>query len=197
VTARLPAAHDPARDGPRAAGVPRGQEDLLGPTPEIDSDAPAIRALAAEVAGDAGGAYAAARRLNQHVHRRLQKTFGQSRDRASEVLTAGQGDCTEHALLLVALARAAGIPARLVHGLVYARYGDQADALYWHAWAEVRSAGEWIAMDPTFGQDLADATHLALGRGTQVDTVGLLGALEVVAAAPVPIARQPLPREQP
>jgi hypothetical protein len=46
---------------------------------------------------------------------------------------------------------------------------------------EVRSAGEWIAMDPTFGQPVADATHVALGVGTQVDTVGLLGALKVLA----------------
>jgi hypothetical protein len=35
-------------------------------------------------------------------------------------------------------------------------------------------------MDPTFGQPVADATHVALGAGTQVDTVGLLGALEVL-----------------
>jgi transglutaminase-like putative cysteine protease len=187
VSARLPAAADPARDAPRAAGAAPGDEHLA-PTPEVDSDAPAIRALAAEVAGDARGAWAAARRLNQHVHRRLEKTFGQSRDRASEVLAGGKGDCTEHALLLVALARAAGVPARLVHGLVYARYGDGADALYWHAWAEVRSGGEWIAMDPTLGQDVADATHLALGRGTQVDTVGLLGELRVLAADPAPAA---------
>jgi transglutaminase-like putative cysteine protease len=80
---------------------------------------------------------------------------------------------------MVALARAVGIPARQVYGLVYARYADGADALYWHAWAEVRSAGEWIAIDPIFGQPVADATHVALGRGAQEDAVGLLGALEV------------------
>ena len=97
------------------------------------------------------------------------------------MLTAGRGDCTEHTVLMVALARALGIPARPVHGLVYARYEDGQDALYWHAWVEVRSAGEWIAMDPTFGQPVADATHVALGVGTQVDTVGLLGALKVLA----------------
>ncbi len=79
------------------------------------------------------------------------------------------------------LARAAGIPARPVHGLVFAAYGDAVPALYWHAWAEVRVAGSWIPLDPTFGQPVADATHIALGGGTRVDTVGLLGALKVVA----------------
>ena len=110
----------------------------------------------------------------------IEKAYGVSHDRASDVLTAGKGDCTEHSVLFVALARALGIPARGVHGLVYARYEDGRDALYWHAWAEVKSGGEWIAIDPTFGQPVADATHVALGEGPQVDTVGLLGALKVV-----------------
>ena len=95
------------------------------------------------------------------------------------MLAAGKGDCTEHSVLFVALARALGIPSRQVHGLVYARYADAKDALYWHAWAEVLSGGEWIAVDPTFGQPVADATHVALGTGMQVDTIGLLGALRV------------------
>jgi hypothetical protein len=39
-------------------------------------------------------------------------------------------------------------------------------------------------MDPTFGQPVADATHVELGQGIpgdfrQLDTVGLLGSLEV------------------
>ena len=43
-----------------------------------------------------------------------------------------------------------------------------------------------IAVDPTFGQPVADPTHITLGRGTQVDTVSLLGALKVAAARPLP-----------
>jgi len=191
VTARRPLAADPARDARREEGIPRGLEPLLGPTAEtvgaIDSDAPALRALAAQLARGEPRVYAAAQRLSRFVFGKLEKTFGQSSDRASEVLAAGRGDCTEHSLLFTALARAAGIPARPVFGLVYTRYGDGADALYWHAWAEVKSGQEWIALDPTFGQEVADATHLALGRGNQVDTVGLLGALQVVSADPVPL----------
>jgi len=186
VTARTPAAGDPARDAPRVKGIPPGMEDLLAPTPEVDSDAPAIRRLAAEVAGDAPGVYAASVRIGHHVYRRLEKAYGVSRDRASEVLALGKGDCTEHALLFTALARAAGVPVRQVHGLVFAQYDDGVPALYWHAWVEVKSGEEWIALDPTFDEPVADATHVVLGRGTQVDTVGLLGALEVVRAEPGP-----------
>jgi transglutaminase-like putative cysteine protease len=181
VTARRPAAADPAKDTPLEKAKAGAARDDLAATPQANADAPEIQRLAREVAGDAPGAYAAAVRLSDHVHRRLEKAYGASHDRASDVLAAGKGDCTEHSVLLVALARALGIPARTVHGLVYAQYDDAQHALYWHAWAEVRSAGEWIAMDPTFGQPVADATHVALGAGPQVDTVGLLGALKVLA----------------
>jgi len=179
VKARLPAAVDPRKDTLRSVASP--DPELTAATPVVDSDHPAIMKLAQEVAGDVPGRYAAALRLSEAVNRRLEKAYGASKDRASDVLASGKGDCTEHSVLFVALARALGIPARQVHGLVYARYADAKDALYWHAWAEVLSGGEWIAVDPTFAQPVADATHLALGLGTQVDTVGLLGALKVEA----------------
>jgi transglutaminase-like putative cysteine protease len=148
-----------------------------------------LRKLAREVVGDTPGVYRSAVKLVHFVYGRLEKAYGVSRDRATEVLALGKGDCTEHALLFTALARAAGIPTRQVHGLVFARYDDGLPALYWHAWAEVRSGEEWIAVDPTFDQPVADATHIVLGRGTQVDTVGLLGALQVVSAEVAPGAR--------
>ncbi len=191
VTARTPAAADPARDAPRTPRGARAGDPLLAPgssaVGEIDSDAPAIRRLAAEGVGDARGSYAAALRLNRLVFERLRKVFGASRDKASEVLAAGEGDCTEHSLLLTALARAAGIPARPVYGLVYTRYGAGGDGLYWHAWVEVRSGEEWIALDPTFGEPVADATHVALGRASQVDAMALLGSLKVISADPRPV----------
>ncbi len=184
VSARAPAAAQPEKDARRPVAATPQLRDFLEPTPEIDADHPAIRDLAREAVGSTAGVFAASSRLAHLVYQRLDKVFGQSRDRASEVLRAGKGDCTEHALLFVALARAAGIPARGVHGLVYAEYDDRVPALYWHAWAEVKDGDDWIAVDPTFDQPVADATHIALGRGTQVDSVGLLGALAVVDARP-------------
>ncbi len=180
VSARRPAAADPAKDTPLERARAGASADDLAATPQVNFEAPGIRPLAKELTGGARGTYEAARKLSAAVHDRLEKVYGASSDRASDVLESGRGDCTEHTVLLVALARSIGIPARPVHGLVYADYGDGQPALYWHAWVEVRSAGEWIPLDPTFGQPVADATHLALGSGTQVDTVGLLGSLKVV-----------------
>ena len=45
---------------------------------------------------------------------------------ASETARTGSGDCTEHAVLLAALLKARGIPARVCHGLVYVEQGASA-----------------------------------------------------------------------
>jgi transglutaminase-like putative cysteine protease len=134
------------------------------------------------VVGNTPGTWAAARKLSRAVYERLDKVYGQSRDRASEILKQGRGDCTEHTRLFVALARASGIRAREVKGLVYANYGQGGPGLYWHAWAEVKVGNDWIAVDPTFGQDVADATHVTLGRGSSQDAIALVGSLRVTRA---------------
>jgi hypothetical protein len=144
VRAVQPAAADPTRDAPRDRKVAPDDRKLLDPTPEIDSDQPEIQQLALQATEGTPGVYGASVKLMRLVYGRLKKAYGVSHDRASEVLRAGQGDCTEHSLLFLALARAAGIPCRGVHGLVYARYDDQVPALYWHAWVEVKSGNEWI-----------------------------------------------------
>ncbi len=70
---------------------------------------------------------------------------------AAEVLRTRVGDCNEHTALFVALARAAGLPARIAVGLVYLRGG-----FYYHAWPEVyveeRGRGLWLPVDPTLNQ---------------------------------------------
>jgi transglutaminase-like putative cysteine protease len=180
VTAFRPEA-ERSGDVPRDVALQDGDEDQRA-TPEIDWNHPEILQLAKRVVGGTTGTWAASRKLSSEVHRRLEKVYGQSRDRASEILRASKGDCTEHTRLFVALARASGIRAREVKGLVYANYGQGGPGLYWHAWPEVRVGAEWIPVDPTFDQDVADATHIALGRGTQVDAAALLGALKVTRA---------------
>jgi transglutaminase-like putative cysteine protease len=78
---------------------------------------------------------------------------------ALEVLNSREGDCGEHTVLFVALARSLGIPAEIVVGLVYV-----GDGFYYHAWAKIW-AGRWVEVDPTFGQPIADATHIPLAEG--------------------------------
>lgn len=95
---------------------------------------------------------------------------------ALDVLELRQGDCNEHSVLFVALARAIGIPSDIVVGLVYIDGG-----FYYHAWAKVW-VGTWIAVDPTFGQYIADATHIALAEGElqeQAKIMDIVGKLKI------------------
>ena len=92
------------------------------------------------------------------------------------MLTFRSGDCNEHTYLFVGLARAAGIPARIHVGLAY-----NEGMFYYHAWPAVH-VGEWVEMDPTFGQDCADATHITLLTGelaSQMQLGRLLGRLKI------------------
>jgi transglutaminase-like putative cysteine protease len=86
------------------------------------------------------------------------------------------GDCNEHAMLLAALARAAGIPARIEAGLVY--LGGR---MYYHAW-NLLYLGRWVTADALFGQLPADVTHIRLVTGSQqqqLDLVGVIGNLTI------------------
>jgi hypothetical protein len=159
--------------GPLDAEAPR----FLLPEPFIESDAPEIRAETAKALGTLTDPRARAERLVRYVNALIEKKPTMSLPSAIEVLRTRVGDCNEHATLYVAMARAAGVPARLVTGLVQLR-----GAFYYHAWAEVyiatKTSGLWLPVDPTLNQFPADATHLRLARGgldRQAAILGLVG----------------------
>ena len=82
---------------------------------------------------------------------------------AADVLRERRAECQGHAYLFAALARPLGLPTRVVNGIVYS--APQGGFLY-HTWNEVWIEGEgWRPVDATFGQALADATHVALAVG--------------------------------
>jgi hypothetical protein len=154
-------------------------------TPTITATHPEVVERAAEVIGDAADRLEAARRLTSFVDTYVEDIPVVGVPNGLEVLRRGQGDCNEHTALFVSLARAAGIPARIAAGVVYSdRVPGTAGlgAFYYHAWPEIRLApGEpWIALDPTFGQFPADATHVKLVEGDldrQIEIMAYMGRL--------------------
>ena len=123
----------------------------------------------------------AARAINAFVYRHIEnKTLARAYASAPEALASREGDCTEHAVLFSALAKIAGVPTRLVTGLVYV--GGPNNVFGYHEWVEVWTGQTWLAMDPTFGQDIADATHIKLYAGLS-DAEGLRAAGQVAAIA--------------
>ncbi len=165
--------------GTRPLKAPGGEEYLKA-TLAVESEAPEIVSKAREIAGAETDAYATAKKVVAWVGAHMKKEYGASADRATDVLRQMRGDCTEHSLLSVALLRALGIPARRVDGVVYVGSGDGVPALYWHEWVEAYVGSTWTQLDPTLGQSVADATHLALGEESQSDIMTLLGKLKVL-----------------
>jgi transglutaminase-like putative cysteine protease len=82
------------------------------------------------------------------VNRALVKRYSPTFSSALETLQAGFGDCGEHAVLLGALLRAGGIPARVVLGLVYVE--NRRGYLY-HAWVAAHDGNAWVFADPALG----------------------------------------------
>jgi hypothetical protein len=170
-------AKPPSTKKPRPLADPSGGENLKS-TLIVEADHPEVRALAQKLVGTEKDAYGAALKVSAWVYRNLEKSYGASADRASDVLRQKKGDCTEHSLLTVALLRSVGIPARRIDGVVYMMNEDKVPALYWHEWVEAY-VGEWTQLDPTFGQPVADATHFAVGEEGNAEITLLLGKLQV------------------
>jgi hypothetical protein len=146
-------------------------QKYLASDPFITSDHEKIKELAKEVTGGAQDDWDKSVLLLGWVYDNIEKKRTLSMPNALEVLRTRQGDCNEHAVLFTALARAAGIPARAAVGLAW---DDGTKTFGYHAWTEV-FAQRWLPMDPTFGERVADATHIKLLDGGIEDWPRLLG----------------------
>lgn len=99
---------------------------------------------------------------------------------ALEAIRRRAGDCTEDAVVLAALGRSAGIPTRVVNGLVYvgAHYHGVRNAFLPHSWTLAWVDGRWRSFDMTLGS--FDSTHIALTIGNG-DAQSVLAASELAS----------------
>ncbi|MCG3179340.1 MAG: hypothetical protein BIFFINMI_01674 [Phycisphaerae bacterium] len=157
-------------DAPAGGDAPLTDElkAYLQPTEEFDITDKAILDAAREAVEQATDPVARGRAICDWVDRRLTtKDLSVLSGTASEVLRARAGDCSEHAVLLVAMARASGIPARTVNGLVYVSgIGRERQVLGFHAWAQLYLHGQWVDFDAAVPGQPATAFRIATGYGT-------------------------------
>lgn len=151
--------------------------------------APALASLPATGAGDPAHAEQA-EAIRAFVASYLtEKNLNALLATATEVATSRAGDCTEHSVLTAALLRAAGIPSRVVTGLIYVdRFVGASDLFGYHMWTQAHVDGRWIDLDATLDRSF-DAAHIALATSALEDEsaalfdlgqiVPLLGALEI------------------
>src|SRR5918996_3810632 len=113
----------------------------------VDFRDSAVTRASHQVANAKGGAAETPERLRRFVHQYISsKNLARGYDSASVVAPRREGDCTEHAVLLAALARLRRLPARVVHGIALVRAGDAWRA-YGHAWVELRDKKSWAPID--------------------------------------------------
>ncbi len=110
------------------------------PNRYVDQSDTAVRQLA-ETAGVAQTEAALAKALSKKVYLWItQKDFSTVLATATEVARTRRGDCTEHAVLLAAIAKARGLPARVVVGLVYV---PSLGGFAYHMWNQIWCDGKW------------------------------------------------------
>lgn len=117
--------------------------EYLEPNAYVQSDDPRLVALASRVAGERGtNVVAAALALQRWVSDSMRFDLGIAFAPSVEVFERRRGTCVAYATLLATLARAVGIPSRVAMGYVYVNgvFGG-------HAWTEVFTGREWIAVD--------------------------------------------------
>ncbi|MBI3304274.1 MAG: transglutaminase family protein, partial [Deltaproteobacteria bacterium] len=151
----------PALPFPPRAIVPELRQYLL-PSTLIQSDAPQVRTRAHQLVRGS-------KRVDQAVHALYDYTAalpppetGTDKSDALSVLKAGRGSRAGKTRALVALLRAADLPARVVGGI---RLGDTARKRTTISWVEVLIGDTWVPMDPAGGHFAwLPNTYLALYR---------------------------------
>ncbi len=168
---------------PIAEVVPAELKPYLEFEAHSEADNPLILNKANQITWKAGTAYQAARRMTGFIANDIEN--GISLPSAVQTLEHGIGNPESKALLLVAMARSVGIPARTVGGLVYQR-GEFAP----HYWAELWMGPEaqWMAFDPSTNEaGSVNASHIALWQSGDVQNLHI----EVEKFAPHPQRQVP------
>lgn len=169
----------PVNPAPSAFGP--SEKRFLVPTPFIQSDHPKIVGLVKTLAKESDTPLQKVRKIMGWIGGNIEKRPVISLPDALSCLVNRAGDCNEHAVLMAAMARAAGIPAAVETGLVYLK-----GRFYYHAW-NLLYLGRWITVDPVFGQIPADVTHIRLAggeAGEQLELAAMIGNLSIEVIRP-------------
>ncbi len=144
----------------------------------IESNDPVLVAKAKEITTGSQDLWDASRRISQWVIENIDGSI--LGGTARETFDRGNGACGSQSLLMAALCRAAGIPARVVWGSMYTH--EMGGSFGQHAWNEIfmGDAG-WIPVDVTFHEaDYVDSGHLRLGVLHTQQTIINFSELEIM-----------------
>ena len=134
--------------------IPFKIQKYLEPGINVDSNSNEIQNKAKELIGDEKDTIKKAKILYEFVRDEIDEK-GLESIKASEILLAGHGACYNKSVLLVALCRSSGIPARISFDEVYIKnYKDlerneKRNLKFLHGIIEMYLHDKWIKYDPT------------------------------------------------
>lgn len=149
-------------------------ERYLRPTPVIDCDSEPVKEKAHQLTGGQREVIGKAKSLFYFVRDEIRYNFYVLTDlledyRASATLARGQGFCIQKAIVLAALARAVGIPARLRFAVIRNPLASEkikgilgGDLFVSHGYDELYIGGRWVKAAPTFDRVLCEENRLVL-----------------------------------
>lgn len=151
--------------GPGLASDPETLAHARRPTVWLQSDDARIRRIVDPIVRRKLGDRRTMEELSVRARAVIEQIEFSGHHSALEAMQRRAGDCTEAAVLLAAFGRAAGIPARVVNGLVYSRprYHGVSNVFMPHSWVAAWVDGEWRSYDAAL--ETFDSTHIALTVG--------------------------------
>ena len=131
---------------PAQKPVSSALQKYLKPTANCQSNNPTIKALAASITKGSTSQSTKAAKIFNWVRDHLSYSFYYNTQKgALGTLKSRSANCADTSHLMVALERAAGIPARYNHGSCRFSSGN----VYGHVWAQVYVKGKWYYADGT------------------------------------------------
>ena len=176
-------------DNVAASAAEADNKEYREPSAMIDANDPLIQKLAAGAAEPKVDIMKRAEALRRLARKRISKKGMETAfASASETAKMQTGDCSEHGVLLAALLRADGIPARVATGLVYAdAFAGHESIFGWHMWTQALIDGKWVDFDATLPVRY-NAAHIltatsslndGMGMGDMASVLQLMGNLDV------------------
>jgi hypothetical protein len=138
----------------KATEMDIANEVFLAPSSICDGSDEAVQAIAHDAlsalpkgASKKDQALALRAKVHDYIDEKNMSTAFAS---ASQVARSKEGDCSEHAVLLCGVLRAAKIPSRGVMGMVYVpQFGGPNGVFGWHMWSQALIDGTWVDLDAT------------------------------------------------
>lgn len=124
-----------------------------------DSNNPEIVRVAQKIVSGSSNQGEMVKRIAEFVHNYIHHDYSRGVMSASEILRLKRGGSTAFVTLFAALARASGIPTKIVFGIALDNNGE----FFVYTWNEVFADRSWVTVDPSQNMIPSDASRITLG----------------------------------